>query len=1795
MAAKDLLCSGVMRQVALAGSFRVDTAGILAAGLTATCTANPMACVSYLRSRPGGLPATASLIVGDLKTLCQSSCLATRACFGPVLSEFLTGFPTEAAAVAASAAVAPPDETSGGGVAALLVLPPGDLLAAGDDITYTLRTNASDVPNARMVGSRWARESFDAWVVAPSTSWKSYWFFTNVQRAVDMALMSLKTQRSPQASALLRLGGVSDVHLSTAVKQYPHMAYATNLGASFAALFFGLVFVFAFLTTVVLILKSLVMEKELRIREGMLMSGLGGRTYWLSWFVTHYSTLTVVATLMAVVGIYPFKNSSGFIMWLFYMTWFASLIFFCYALAAVFSTSKIAAVAGSLLYILTWAPAVAVTSGDGAHGSLMWTLVCIFPASGIYQWGLAVAILENAEQGVRWSSLFTNLIDSGAGSGTFSAGGVLLMTALSAASSASWAWYLDKAAPREFGTRLPWWFPISPGFWRNGHCGADSTSDATVPATSLSEDEEADATLIAGALETVAPERAGTASVVLRNLSKWFPGVVASDERVVAVDKLSVSFYANEVTALLGHNGAGKTTTLSMLCGLIPPSSGAACIGGLDISTHMVEVRRRLGVCPQHDVLWPTLSCTEHLALYAAFRGMPRAAIAGEATRVLAEVGLADKAAALAGTLSGGQRRKLSLAIAFVGGPSVVYLDEPTTGMDPYSRRFAWNYIRSQTQGRTIILTTHFLEEADLLSSRIAIMTRGRLACCGSPLFLKSRLGLGHHLSLLLAPGDDGVAAAHAVTALLARFAPGSVCETHVGSEMSFLLPSSAAPSFPELLRELDARPADLGIASYSVTCSTLEEVFLSIAEHSTAVDEGVGAARLTADGLREAATQRKRAAAELRRKTAAAALTEKGAVTDAPLVTGWMLVVHQFAALLRKRALNAKRDRLAWATQYVVPLLFVVLGLALSHISASARDYPPALLGTSFLANKPLYATAAPNSGNGSAFFDVFGAPGITLLRAADSIWNCSAAPVSANAASAMAAALGLSAASTPAYCEPAVTNCGALGCTPAGLATASTLDAELLATSERHKNCRQASRASCAAVFLERSAPASRRFEFTLAASPSAFHALPASQSAANSAIYSSLLGRKARLSVISHPLPDPPGGRAAGQNMILNLLVSLCVVLALGSLSASSAVFLVAERRGHSKHLQMVSGVHRATFWAATAAWDAVNYMLPLIAFVVAFAIARVPAYTEDGALSVIFAALLLFGASAMPLAYLLHFAFANEMNALAAQMGIYFFFGIAQIIAGTVLRGLAALGKARGAWAVLQKLFRWLPHYNVGAVLFNLTQNAAMPRDARASPASIARPELSCMAAEAAVYMALTFAIEFDAAGELLRMLLRLVAVLRKRFSPRSWERAPSAAPAECADDDADVATERLRIEAAHGDAGDILTLRGLKKTYWRGGKTAVHPLTFGVHEGEIFALLGVNGAGKTSTFRMLTGECAPTSGDALIRGRAGSAAGTTAYNIVSELSSVRQRLGLCPQDDGLAGRLTAREHLNFYAAIRGVPPAAAAPLADALLQRMGLGRWADRQAGTYSGGNRRKLSCAIALCGEPPCVFLDEPSSGMDAESRRAMWAVLADSAVGRAMVLTTHSMDEAEALCTRVGIMVAGRLRCLGNIAHLKAAHGDGHTLELRTSTAAAGCVAAFLAQALPSAVLTEEHAGRLTYAVPNGDLPLADVFEALERTRRDFGVSDYSLVQCSLEQIFVKFASGAVDAATSSSDRPLPLAPAQALSSVAVPPSPQPAVRCPSCAALLRWAAGASVMRCGACDALVGLPAPAW
>ena len=167
-------------------------------------------------------------------------------------------------------------------------------------------------------------------------------------------------------------------------------------------------------------------------------------------------------------------------------------------------------------------------------------------------------------------------------------------------------------------------------------------------------------------------------------------------------------------------------------------------------------------------------------------------------------------------------------------------------------------------------------------------------------------------------------------------------------------------------------------------------------------------------------------------------------------------------------------------------------------------------------------------------------------------------------------------------------------------------------------------------------------------------------------------------------------------------------------------------------------------------------------------------------------------------------------------------------------------------------------------------------------------------------------------------------------------------------------------------------------------------------------------------------------------------------------------------------------------------------------------------------GSYSGGNKRKLSLAIALVGSPAVVFLDEPSSGMDPVSRRHMWDIITREREQRSIVLTTHSMEECEALCTRIGIMTAGRLQCLGGQQHLKSKYGGGYTLELRVADDAADALPARMTRLFPGARLDASHAGKLTYELrkpERGGKTLGEVFETMEQHKHELGILDLSLI----------------------------------------------------------------------------------
>ena len=302
----------------------------------------------------------------------------------------------------------------------------------------------------------------------------------------------------------------------------------------------------------------------------------------------------------------------------------------------------------------------------------------------------------------------------------------------------------------------------------------------------------------------------GSPAVAVRDLRKSYGAVEA-------VRGISFEIGAGECFGLLGPNGAGKTTTVEVLEGLLPASSGEVAVLGRRWGRDDREIRERLGVCLQQTVLSEKLEVGETVGLFRSFYRQGR-----EPREVVREVGLQEKERARVGTLSGGQKQRLAVACALVGDPELLFLDEPTTGLDPQSRRQVWDIVNGfKRRGRTVVLTTHYMDEAEKLCDRISVVDHGRIIAQGTPRELIRSLGGDHVIEITVEEGGPGellpgeladlpsVRAAHAEASHLVL----TVTEPHV----------AIAP----LLERVASR--GFALASLAIRHASLEDVFVSL------------------------------------------------------------------------------------------------------------------------------------------------------------------------------------------------------------------------------------------------------------------------------------------------------------------------------------------------------------------------------------------------------------------------------------------------------------------------------------------------------------------------------------------------------------------------------------------------------------------------------------------------------------------------------------------------------------------------------------------------------------------------------------------------------------------------------------------------------------------------------------------------------------------------------------------------------------------------------------------------------
>ncbi|KAL4817811.1 hypothetical protein BDW67DRAFT_159172 [Aspergillus spinulosporus] len=1071
-----------------------------------------------------------------------------------------------------------------------------------------------------------------------------------------------------------------------------------------------------------------------------------------------------------------------------------------------------------------------------------------------------------------------------------------------------------------------------------------------------------------------------SAALSIRNLNKiykpgWFyrtigPFFGSNRQTVHAVNNLSIDVNKGQIMVLLGANGSGKSTTLDAIAGLTKLSSG-------DININYGKEEPGFGLCPQKNVLWDNLTVKEHVKIFNRLKSTGKVDTDEQIMHLLRDCDLQKKAKARSKTLSGGQKRKVQLAMMFTGGSSICCVDEVSSGLDPISRRKIWDILLAERGSRTIVLTTHFLDEADLLADHIAILSKGVLKAKGSSVELKNQLGSGYRIHVLNVPGSE--------KAFQTRFS-NIHKEVHFDETVYTVQNSAAAAQF---VSELEQE----GMMEYRVSGPTIEDVFLRVAseldfESSRGrVQEGEQAAEQSSDADDENSEHR-----------------------SLHLMTGTRIgITLQAWYLFRKRITILRRNPLPYLAAFLIPV--IAAGLVTLFLQGVAKPgcsgensyqtpestiadqwdnlllvigpsdkVQPELL-ESFVVSMSDQSDAGQPSSNASQFYTVDDYPDFSDYIAAnyskvtpggvylgDSLW------------------------------QPTIAWKGDNGNFPLAALTQNVLD----------------------------------RF----------------------------LTGMSINIGFEFFDIPSTP-------DFYNTLQLVVYFGLAMSVYPAFFALYPTVERLRNVRALHFSNGVRTLSLWLAYISFDFCIVVASSVLAVIIFrAVTDIWYHIEY-----LFAVFFLYGLCGTLCAYLVSLFTKSQLAAFAFAAGFQCVMFLIYLIAYMCVLTYASTDKIDS--------YIDITHYTIALV-------SPSGNLLRALFASLNVFSILCRGSEGREIASYPGEIGLYG-GPILYLILQsiflfvLLVWVEGGSSVLSWLR-PKSRQRDIEEKelmDGDIAEEVARVS----NSKDNLRLLHVSKAFKK--FIAVEDVTFGVGAGEVFALLGPNGAGKTTTISLIRGDIQPTRNDGEIF--------VENISVLKQRAVARSRLGVCPQFDAM-DQMTVLEHLVFYARIRGVPDIT--HNVNEVINAVGLEHFRHRMAAKLSGGNKRKLSLGIALMGDPSVLLLDEPSSGMDAASKRVMWKTLAAVAPGRSIVLTTHSMEEADALAHRAGIM-ARRMLALGTTDALRLKYGNMYHVHIvhaqapHTSDEDMEKIRGWVIDNFPGAVIEQKtYHGQLRFSVPAGFSP---------------------------------------------------------------------------------------------------------
>ncbi|KAK4160939.1 putative ABC transporter [Cladorrhinum sp. PSN259] len=1008
-----------------------------------------------------------------------------------------------------------------------------------------------------------------------------------------------------------------------------------------------------------------------------------------------------------------------------------------------------------------------------------------------------------------------------------------------------------------------------------------------------------------------------------------------------AVDGLDLIAQKNQILCLLGVNGAGKSTTLDLLSGTQAPTSGSIIINAR---------HSQIGICPQKNILFGRLTVFEHVKFWSELKG------GNEDDQALhdliAACDLTRKTHSRAKTLSGGQKRKLQLACMFVGGTTVCMMDEVTSGLDPISRRTIWNIILAERSKRSMIFTTHFLDEGEVLADHIVILSRGEIRCQGTSTELKVRLGGGYRVSL---PKDANAEVDDLV---------GTVHQDRI----LYSAPDSRAAA--QFIARLEAA----GQTDVQVAGPTVEDVFLRVAQDDVSAQD-------IADRSSEGDVNVK--------KEELAAKLSSGQRTS---------FFQQLRTLLMKRLRILPRYWLG---------AFLTLALPIACIPAITEFIPADF-------KRPKCSSGGTNEANNY------------VVRTAGSqlFLNGGRETYPANFF----------------FGPPSVHDALYSGINGSTL----TYRAQYWYDGfyEEHYDMKYFDRDWHMTENYDAFANKVRNREANgwgltglwMGDNENGGHPPTIAYNAEGSAtdamtflnIWTST--RRGGVRIATTKLWNYTSEQGFGGSSWQYILYAAFIMTVYPCFFALYPAF---ERGSNVRALQISNGVRPAPMWTAYFLFDLCFVLIVSIAYTATISV-QFPQWLEP---AYMFPVCLFHGITGILLSYIVSTWARSQLSAFLWALGFngisFFGLGLAYALPFYISDALVVQRNTDIISYVLDLVFPIGNMFRAMAVGFNLYRLGCREGEPLQAPASswwgYSFP-LTYLVIQIFVMLAILIWVDDDLS----------FSFITTRFSRAGKVTATNLSTL------ASTATSQVElkpvaaVKTTASATTPLLEISHLQKSF--NSIPAVSDVSLSLHESEILALLGPNGAGKTTIVNLIRGQLRPDSGNILLRG-----ADILSPENADQISSA---IGVCPQFDAL-DLLTAKQHLEFYAAIKGIPKAERASNIEALMDRVGLTPHAKKQASKLSGGNKRKLSLAIALMGNPSVLVLDEPSSSMDAAAKRKMWKILEDVSPGRSLLLTTHSMEEADALATRAAILAGGKLLALGTTTSLRKDYSDAVCVQL--------------------------------------------------------------------------------------------------------------------------------------------------